>query len=139
MSPKITGKSNDNPNVQQLESIFKKVYYRCGIVPGKTEDEFQDIFEETYLDSQIMTSNTMSTVIENPSNTMSTFVDSAVTYFAGWIVRKVTKTKDSNECRLALIDIKGQATMLHQQLLILKDNGDLPCHRKTLENGDRLV
>ncbi|ESO00445.1 hypothetical protein HELRODRAFT_175877 [Helobdella robusta] len=135
------GRSNDNPNVQQLHSIFKKVYYRCGIVPGKTgnvqeqmivesefkvpEDQFKDIFEETYLDSQIMTSNTMSTVIENPSNTMSTIIDSAVAYIAGWVVRKVAKTIDCNKCRFALIDIKGQATMLHQQLLILKDNGGL--------------
>ncbi|ESO13041.1 hypothetical protein HELRODRAFT_159637 [Helobdella robusta] len=134
-------RSNDNPNVQQLESIFKKVYYRCGIVPGKTgnvqeqmivesefkvpEDHFKDIFEETYLDSQIMTSNTMSTVIENPSNTMSTIIDSAVAYIAGWVVRKVAKTIDCNKCRFALIDIKGQATMLHHQLLILKDNGGL--------------
>ncbi|ESO12038.1 hypothetical protein HELRODRAFT_158446 [Helobdella robusta] len=134
-------RSNDNPNVQQLHSIFKKVYYRCGIVPGKTgnvqeqmivesefkvpEDQFKDIFEETYLDSQIMTSNTMSTVIENPSNTMSTIIDSAVAYIAGWVVRKVAKTIDCNKCRFTLIDIKRQATMLHQQLLILKDNGVL--------------
>ncbi|ESN99046.1 hypothetical protein HELRODRAFT_162524 [Helobdella robusta] len=77
----LARKCNDNPNVQQLETIFKRVYFRCGIVPGKTgnvqeqliedsefkipEEQFQHIFEETNLELEFLNQNTMSTIIDN--------------------------------------------------------------------------
>lgn len=138
----ISGGWNNNPTTAQFQSIFRRLLARCGLQPGTTGNI-------TALDATVFVCGlpASSDSEENPdvvsplsdeqhvfqqadyqytSPLVKALVDNAVVYIAGWVVFKLLKTMECDDCRYSLVtsDVPNNVASGYH-LLTLKSCGGL--------------
>ncbi|ESN91062.1 hypothetical protein HELRODRAFT_182313 [Helobdella robusta] len=98
--PTIFDKPVEKPSASAVKLLCMFDRQCTGTIKEDSEfkilkEQFQHIFEEAILELEFLNRNTVSTMIDN-----------AVAYIAGWVVRKVTQMIDCNQCWLALVEKK---------------------------------
>ena len=114
------GGFNNNPTAKQFASIFKKLLFRSGVMlqcatgytvcwdntqlecVASTNPIYADN-QQTVCDDMLHTSDSTFSV-----NNLSPFVDSILSYIAGWLVRALRRKLHCSDCIDALTTDKQQ-------------------------------
>lgn len=137
-----TGGWNNNPTALQFQSTFRRVLARCGATSSVTGNVVQ--LDDTILVGSSTADNSLPndddedispftddfTAVDVDhdycSPRLDSLVENVVVYVSGWVVRKVMKQLDCDQCRECLVTTSLPSSLSSSYcLLTLKNNGGL--------------
>ena len=114
---------NNNPSAKQFGLVFRRILFRCGVSPSITGNVLPQ--DGTALLTGIEPTRIRPQLLDNDCRI--SFIDNAITYIGGWVVRKLMEDLDCNECKQQLTE-PAKAVDNSYHLIQIRDNGGLFIH-----------